>query len=94
MIVLSTFAGAISAVLLLVMGHSLGQALLWGYVGGGMVTLLVLAAKMVVCEWLNGRAGPHGRFNEQAFQQPVQRATTRNVWAMVARSSRRLNSRE
>lgn len=83
-----------SALLLLVTGHGPGTALLLGYVGGGLGTMLILSVRMVICEWLNGRAGSHGRFHERVYQQPVQRATTRNVCTMVARSRRRLNSRE
>lgn len=94
MILLSTIAGAASTGLLLLLGHGLGSALLFGYVCGGVLTMILLSVRMVICEWLNGRAGSHGRFHEQAFQQPVPRATTRNVWTMVARSSRRLTSRE
>jgi len=94
MILLSTIAGVASTGLLLVLGHGLGSALLFGYVCGGVLTMILLSLRMVICDWLNGHADSHGRFHEQAFQSPVQRATTRNVWTMVARSSRRLTSRE
>lgn len=92
MIALAALSGFVWTGLLLVLGHGLFRSVLWGYVCGGMLTMVIMALRMVICDWHSTRTAP--RFGEDRGQQPVQRATTRNVWMMVARSSRRLISRE
>lgn len=50
MIAVSILVGAAATALLMALGHGLLSALLWGYVGGGMLAMLLMAVRMVLCD--------------------------------------------
>lgn len=56
MIAISIVVGFVLTGLLWAAGFGLLSALLWGYVGGGILTMAAMAIRMVVCDRLAARS--------------------------------------